>query len=214
MKRCLIICDGTIDKRLLRQVLKSYRENLTIIATDGAANTLYRFRVRPDFIAGDLDSIKSSVLSYYRRQAVKIVAMPEQDHTDFEKCIRLALRLRFRTIRIIGYSGKRIDHSINHFSILKRYHRKADIRFIDREFDVFYTDKGFEAECKKGDVVSFLGMPKAEGILTTGLVYPLSNETLEFGIREGVLNEAASERVSVRMKRGTMLVFRKHHSRF
>jgi thiamine pyrophosphokinase len=212
MKRCLIVCDGTIDKILLLSLLKTYQRNLTIIAADGAANTLYRFRLKPDYIAGDLDSIKPSVVAYYKRQAVKIVAVPEQEHTDLEKCIRLALRLRFRTIRIIGYSGKRIDHTINNFSILMRYYRRGDIRFLDSDFEVFYTDKGFQANCRKGDVVSFLGMPKAKGVVTEGLVYSLSNEDIEFGVREGALNEAAEERVRIGMKKGILLVFRKHHS--
>jgi len=213
VKRCLIICDGRIEKKLVISILKAYRKKIAIIAADGAANILHRLGVKPNFIAGDLDSIKPSVVAYYKRQAVKIVAVPEQEHTDLEKCIRLALRLRFRTIRIIGYSGKRIDHTINNFSILKRYYRRGDIRFLDSDFEVFYTDKGFEAKCKKGEVVSFLGMPKAKGVVTEGLVYSLSNEDIEFGVREGALNEAAAEgRVRIGMKKGTLLVFRKHHS--
>ncbi len=205
---CLILCNGDINKKFLIKVLNA-NPKITLIAADGAANTLLKYKIIPNHIVGDLDSIKPSVLKYYRSHSVKIKKIVEQEHTDLEKSIKLALSLKLKHIGIIGYAGKRIDHTINHFSILKRYYKKADIRFIDPEFEIFYTDKSVEFKSRKGDVVSFLGMPKAEGVRTSGLKYALHNEPLEFGVREGVLNEAVSDKVGISIEKGILLVFRK-----
>ena len=208
----LIICNGDIDEKFLRRIVKSNRRP-TLIAADGASNTLKLIKVIPDYITGDLDSIKSSVLKYYRHQDVKIKKIPEQEHTDFEKSIKLALTLKLKNLRVIGYGGKRIDHTINNFSVLKRYHKKADIRFVDAEFEVFYTDKAAEFNYRKGDTISFLGMPKAAGVKTRGLLYPLNDEPLEFGLREGILNQASLDKIKIAMKAGNLLIFRKHYGK-
>lgn len=207
---CLIVCNGDIDKKLLLKFLKSNPKVIKISA-DGASNILQRHNITPDYIVGDLDSIKPSVLSYYKHAGVTVKNISEQEHTDFEKAIMLALSLKPKNITVIGYAGKRIDHTINNFSILKRYYKKANIRFLDSDFEVFYTNKPIEFKYRKGNIISFLGMPKAEGVKTYGLIYPLNNEPLEFGVREGILNEALSNKVRIEMKKGELLVFRKHY---
>lgn len=208
----LIVCNGDINRKFFIKVLKA-NPKITLIAADGASNILYKYKITPDYIVGDLDSIKPSVLKYFKSRGVKIKKITEQEHTDLEKSIKLALSLKLKHIRIIGYAGKRIDHTINHFSILKRYYKKADIRFIDPEFEIFYTDKSIEFKSRKGGVVSFLGMPKAEGIRTSGLKYALHNEPLEFGVREGALNEAVSDKVRIGIRKGLLIIFKKHYSK-
>ncbi len=207
---CLILCNGDIDKKFLLKFLKSNPKAI-LISADGASNILRKYKLTPDYIVGDFDSIKFSVLSYYKRAGVTIKKKSEQEHTDLEKSIMLALSLKLKNITVIGYAGKRIDHTINNFSILKRYYKKAHIRFLDSEFEIFYTNKPLEFKYHKGDIISFLGMPKADGVKTYGLVYPLNDESLEFGIREGTLNKALSNKVNIKLKKGSLLVFRKHH---
>jgi thiamine pyrophosphokinase len=208
--KCLIVCNGDINQKLLSKILKSDRKT-TLIAADGASNILKQLKIIPHYIVGDLDSIKKSVLNYYRNKGVKIKNISEQKHTDLEKSIRLALSLKLRRIDVIGYGGKRIDHTINNFSVLKRYYRKADIRFLDIEFEIFYTNKSVAFKYRKGDTISILGMPEAKGVKTHGLLYPLRNEPLEFGVREGILNEAAMNTVKIEMEKGELLIFKKHY---
>ena len=200
---------------------------MLLIAADGAANILHQYKLTPHYIVGDLDSIKPTVLRYYKRRGVKIKHLPSQETTDLEKSIRLALSLKMKHIRVIGYSGKRIDHTLNNFSILLRYsfprrvrfsegpasggrNTHLDIRFLDDKFEIFCTNKSIEFPARKGDIVSLLGMPNAEGITTYGLKYPLNNNTLEFGLREGVSNEAIASEVRINVSRGQLLIFRKH----
>ena len=53
-------------------------------------------------------------------------------------------------------------------------------------------------------------MPKAVKINSKGLKYKLKDLDLEFGIKEGALNESTSSRVSIDFKSGNLLLFKKH----
>jgi thiamine pyrophosphokinase len=49
--------------------------------------------------------------------------------------------------------------------------------------------------------------PYVKGITTTGLSYPLTDETFVFGIGRGISNEFAGEMATVSIKEGLLLVF-------
>lgn len=208
-KNCLIVLDGEINKSLLKSYIIKPETKPFLISADGASNKLYKWKIIPNYIIGDLDSIAPKALAYFRKKNVQVRKITEQEHTDFEKCMMFALSKKLNAITVIGYGGKRSDHLLNNFSVMKRYYKKCRIRLIDKEFEVFFAGKVTELECKIGDTISLMAMPKAEGITTYGLKYPLKNESLEFGIREGALNKAISSKVKIEVKKGDLLVFRK-----
>jgi thiamine pyrophosphokinase len=105
-----------------------------MIAADGASDFLYKHKFIPDYIIGDLDSVSPETLLSLQKEKVIVKKIAEQNHNDFEKSIMFALYKEWNKITVIGYGGKRIDHTINNFSILKKYYKKCDIRFIDDEF--------------------------------------------------------------------------------
>jgi thiamine pyrophosphokinase len=211
-KNCLIICDGELNKELLNKFLDASL-SLTVISCDGASNFLYRHKITPHYIIGDFDAIKSNVLKYYKARGVKIKKIPDQNANDLEKALKLALSKKYRKIFLIGATGKRLDHTLNNLSVIKRYSKKADIKFYDKTFEMFFINKSTEFKYKKEEVVSLIALPKATGIKTQGLKWKLRNESLEFGNRQGALNIASSNFVKVVMKRGGLLVFKKHFGR-
>jgi thiamine pyrophosphokinase len=210
MSNCLIVCDGSLSKKLLDKFVKlnKPRKQVEIISCDGASDFLRRHSVMPDYIIGDLDTIKPKTLAYYKNKKVIVKKNLNQNKNDLEKALDLAFSKRFKNISIIGFSGKRFDHSVNNLSILKRYYRKANIMVYDNMFEMFIINKSAEFNCKKGDIVSLIPLPEAKGIKTTGLKYPLKNETLTFGKREGALNEAAGNFVKIVINKGALLVFK------
>lgn len=211
LNKCLIVCDGYISKRLLNKFLKNNeRSSFAIISADGASNVLFRLNIKPDYIIGDLDSILPEVLKSYKKAGVKIKKITEQEHNDLDKCISFAITKNLKNIKVIGYGGKRIDHTLNNFGIMKRYNDKCSIRFIDDDFEVFMTNSNVAFSYKKGEIISIQGFPKAEGIVTEGLQFPLNNETLELGIREGALNKAISENIKINLSNGLLIIFKKH----
>ena len=50
-------------------------------------------------------------------------------------------------------------------------------------------------------------LDRCEGIQTIGLKYPLDNESLELGVREGASNEVISSPVRISVKKGCLLLF-------
>ena len=209
---CLIVCNGEFSKKLLEKFtsLSSSSKNFTVIACDGAANTLKKYSAVPDFITGDMDSILPKTLAYYQRKKITIKKVINQNKTDLEKALDLALKMKLNNITIIGYGGKRIDHTINNFSLLKKYSDKCNIRYIDNEFEIFYSGKLTEFKYKKGEIVSLIGMPKAVHVKTTGLKWELKNETLEFGKHQSALNICTSDTVRIEGGTGNLLLFKKH----
>lgn len=208
-KICLIVCNGTISKQVLKLFIYK-TPPIPIFSADGASNILYKLRIRPQFIVGDLDSIRMDVLSYYYERRVKIEEIIEQRHNDFEKAIMSAISKKFMKIYVIGLAGRRIDHTINNFSILKKYSKKVDIRFIDDEYEIFFAKRKEEFDYRKGETISLEGMPAAYGVTTYGLKYRLKDQTLEFGKKEGALNETINEHIKIVFKKGDLLIFRKH----
>ena len=213
-KSCLIICDGELNKGLLNRFLKQNESpHLKIISCDGASNFLCRYKIIPDYIIGDFDAVKATVLKYYKAKGVSIKKIRNQNTNDLEKALNLALSKKLKKIFIIGATGKRLDHIINNLSVIKRYSLKADIKFYDKTFEIFFLNKSTEFEYRKSEVVSLLALPKASGIKTQGLKWKLNNGTLEFGNRQGALNIANSNYVKVKIGSGDLLVFRKHFGR-
>ena len=181
-----------------------------MISADGASDKLYNLKIIPDYITGDLDSISPKALTYFKKKKVKVKPVREQEHNDFEKCIILALSKKIKDVTVIGYGGKRADHMLNNFSVMKKYYRKCRIRLIDKYFEIFFAGNVTEFDCKNGDNVSLMAFPKAEGITTHGLQYPLKNEQLEIGLREGALNKAVNNKVRIEFKKGDLLIFKKN----
>jgi len=206
----LIVCNGELHKSLINKftVLNKPQKQIEIIAADGASDFLYRYKIIPDIIIGDLDSISPAAKNFFTSKKVKIKCIVDQYKTDLEKCLGYAIDKGIKNISIVGFTGKRFDHSINNLSILKKFYRKADIKVYDNEFEYFFINKKIEIECKPGDVVSLIALPKAKGITTKGLKYPLNNETLEFGIMQGALNLAIYKTVSVEFKLGNLLLIK------
>ncbi|CAZ79964.1 unnamed protein product [Tuber melanosporum] len=89
----LIILNQEITNLKLFETL--YKNSKLVICADGGANRLYdaytteedRFSHAPACIAGDLDSLRPDVQSYYSTLGVEILKVVDQDLTDFEKCL-------------------------------------------------------------------------------------------------------------------------------
>lgn len=198
------------NKPNIKIINKFLSKKSLIVSADGASNYLKHMKVTPDVIIGDLDSITSKNLKYYSKKKVKIVKLEEQETTDFEKSLNYIISLKIKKISVFGAISKRYDHTLNNLSVLKRYYKNNDITFYDNKYESFYCSKSISFKYKKNKIVSFLGIPYATGIVTEGLEYPLKNETLYFGIREGTLNKSIADTVKIKFKKGDLLLFRRH----
>lgn len=193
------------------KIIKKYiHKNTLIIAADGGANKIKKLKLIPKIITGDFDSISTATTKYYESKKINLIHSPDQNSTDFEKALKYLIKKNVKEVKVFGATGMRPDHTLNNFSVLKRFFKKINTVLITNEFEILYLPKSYSFNYKINETVSLIPMPIAAGIKTEGLEYELKNETLEFGKREGALNKSNSKKVSISFKSGNLLLFRKH----
>lgn len=203
----IILLNGNIQFKILN---KYYKKDIYLICADGASNDLRKHKIIPNIIIGDLDSAKKKSLNYYRKRGVEVRKIEEQDTTDFEKSLLYSIENNFKNILIFGASSKRQDHTLNNYSVLKRYYKTLNLKIIDSKFEISFIDKKISFKYPKRKSISIMPLPIAKGITTKGLKYQLENEDLELGIREGTLNISDSNYISIEFSSGDLLLFKRH----
>ncbi|MBI3363523.1 MAG: thiamine diphosphokinase [Ignavibacteriae bacterium] len=204
--KVLIIANGQLPSRQLVRSLAS-SANL-IVCADGGANLARQYGIRPDIILGDLDSISPSTKLIYKR--IPLLHIADQESTDLEKAIRYCIERKCTPIDIIGALGNRIDHTTGALGILKKFSGKALITLIDSVGKLTLVKRRIRLQTKIGQRLSLIPVEKTTGITTKNLKYPLANDTLELGVREGISNEALATSVTITVRRGTLLVYQFH----
>ncbi|GAB4337210.1 MAG: thiamine diphosphokinase [Calditrichia bacterium] len=198
----LLAVNGEIDAGVFRQLSIS-RFGL-VVATDGAADRLKELGIEADYIVGDLDSVSENT-----RKAVgpeRLIFRPSQELNDLEKALMFCAEKEVRRITLVGVTGKRFDHSLNNFSVLCRYYRKFELEIVDQYARYFLVNESFSYSGTVGQTVSLLPLGIVEGITTNGLGFPLKNEPLEIGVREGCSNVMTEKQFSVQVASGVLLV--------
>ncbi|KAK9456506.1 thiamine pyrophosphokinase [Dipodascopsis uninucleata] len=146
------------------EVFKRVWRNASIrVCADGGANRLYesleeseRSQFKPDFVAGDLDSLKLNVRKFYEHElGAPIYKYEDQDSTDFGKCLSkitdLYLNQNFHIVAY-GATGGRVDQSFHSIHTLFYYE--------------LCNDSPWKITLLSDDSLSFLIKPGTQRILT------------------------------------------------
>jgi len=203
-KRALIIANGEPPRKHLLQSLS--KEADVIVCADGGANTALKFGIKPDAIVGDLDSVHAEALVKF--QKVPTYEDTDDETTDLEKAISWAVKHTYDHITVVGAAGKRLDHTVGNLGVLSKFYPDALVRFVDDLGEMMYVGKDLSFEAKRGDVISLIPLNRCEGITTAGLRYGLEDESLELGVREGTSNVVIESPVSIKVKKGHLLLFK------
>lgn len=203
-KHALVIANGEAPKK--QQLLALVKEANIVICADGGANTALKFGITPDAIVGDFDSIHAEALVKFRK--VPTFEDRDDETTDLEKAISWAIKAKHIHVVVVGASGRRLDHTIGNLGVIAKFYPDAIVRFVDDIGELLYVGKELTFEASKGDVVSLVPLGRCEGIITQGLKYALEGETLELGLREGTSNVVVASPVTIKVKKGHLLLFK------
>lgn len=211
-RRIILFLDGEEpNAALVRRHL--YGESPAfVIATDGAARYTMQHAIKLDAIVGDMDSLTQDAADFYSAQGTQIIVMPEQNSNDFEKALRfIAIAGNDARITVFGIHGRRTDHVLTNLSVMQRFTNDfTDLAAYDETLiHRFLTTQKNAAKiaAPRGTIVSLTPMPRAEGVTTQGLLYPLDNATMIFGEREGLSNRVDSDSgAAIAIMSGALLV--------
>ena len=176
------------------------------IAADGGASRARSLGLQPDLIIGDLDSYRPPESG---AETAEVIHDPDQETNDLEKALSAAARRGAQRADIFGAFGHRPDHTLKNLSVLKRFNRTfRSLRFLDRWGMMLLLPNEFEIDVPTGSGISLIPLSgRVDGIQTKGLAYPLRDESLEMGVRDGTSNRAVGQRISISHRSGDLLLF-------
>jgi|GEM_PF-1170873 len=167
-------------------VLNSYRERCgTLICADGAADRLLEQGIRPDRIAGDMDSRKKKVPPASKAQLnsdqpIRIETLPDQNSSDAEKILRLLHEEGMSSGLIMGMTGGRLDHAWMNQLILHDYSRYMLLDMVDdSSYSCFLQPGEYTLSALPGEIFSLLPMGPVNNITLIGAEYRLNKDRLD-----------------------------------
>lgn len=203
--KAVILCDGDIPKKAI--VERELSDSELLIAADGGAYHAQKLGLSPEIIIGDLDSYKVT-----GNETASVIHDKDQETNDLEKALSCALERSANDVIVFGATGKRLDHTLKNLSVLLQFDRKFDSIVLMDDYAVMkIIQSPFKGMFEPGTVLSLFPLSgKVEGITTKGMKYPLKNEDLENGIRDGSSNEAIEKTVEIEFKKGDLLLLMNH----
>jgi thiamine pyrophosphokinase len=212
-RKTFIFANGVL--RDAKIVIKLIQPDDFIIAADGGGTHLASVNMIPDVVIGDMDSISPDLLARFEKSGSQIQRFPvEKDETDLELAIRLALQKKAsEKLVIIAGLGGRLDQTLGNLGLLSMPELNLlDVHFEDGVEEAWFANAGKTMVTgQPGDVVSLIPWGGAvSGITTSGLRYPLMNETLFPEKTRGISNELTLPEARVMFKSGRLLCI---HSR-
>ena len=184
-----------------------------VVAADGGALALERWRLLPHLVVGDMDSLGDAGVERFARQGIAVTKFPAtKDESDLELAVAQAIAAGATEIVLLGaLGGERLDHEAANLLLL------ADpgydgVRIEARRGTLrIRAIRGEGSLSLAGPVEALVTLipvsGDAEGVTTEGLRYPLRDETLRFGRARGLSNEVDSLPAKVTVRKGSLLVF-------
>jgi len=193
-KNAIIFANGQpCSQDLVNKILTQYTDAI-IIVLDGAIQHVSQYNFTPDIWLGDFDHNLDEKRFLKQYPDLNILHTPDQEYTDLEKAILYLQEHGFRTVNILWATGKRLDHTINNVVNIARFNTVFQKIVLYDDYSVCMPlPKHFEQYFIKDTVISLIPLGIAKGIITKNLKYPLNNEHLQIGYRNGTSNQVLED---------------------
>ncbi|GAB4299655.1 MAG: thiamine diphosphokinase [Ignavibacteriaceae bacterium] len=206
MKKCIILANGKPPKKSILTFFKQ-KTFSTLICADGGANTALKLNLLPDIIIGDFDSVSDSSLLKFQNKS-KMIRLERQNDTDVEKCLKYAVKNKFRDVLLAGVTGNRLDHTFCNLGIVLKFFSQINISLVAEESFLRPVKGDIKLKTFPGETISLYGFDDKTKITSHGLKYPLRNISLPFGKRESTSNVAVRNEVELNISGGIIFIIR------
>lgn len=184
----------------------------TIIAANGGFKHVRRLLLYPDVVIGDMDSLNASADDLPESHEIKFINYPtDKDETDLVLALKYAAANYQEDILVFGALGGRIDQTMaNLLSLTNPLIVNRNIEIMEENQRAWLCRTKTIISGNIGDVVSLIPL-KGDVLVkkTTGLKWPLNNETLQFGHSRGISNEMIEIVATVEKSTGELLCVHK-----
>lgn len=205
----VLICGGSLSAGFLKEVTEEHPDAV-VYAVDGGLSVADDAGIVPDYLVGDFDTAKASLVERYEGRCVTIRHKPEKDATDTELAVDEALERGVDRILLLGATGTRMDHTMANIHMLYRVLLKGkEARILNENNRISLHKESFFLRRDElfGNYISFLPFfGEVTGVTLKGFKYPLSGKTLTAGISLGISNEGAEEIMEVSFLSGYLLM--------
>ncbi len=154
-----------------------------LVAADGGAAACLAAGAVPEAVIGDMDSLDLAARA--RLPAAALHPIPEQDSTDFEKCLT---RIEAPLIIALGFGGGLLDHTLAVLNAMARHPARRCVLMNPRDA-VCLVPPRLEVDLPAGTRVSLFPMAPAAGT-SEGLHWPIDGIDFAPDGRSGTSNRA------------------------
>ena len=208
LNRTIIFANGEVsDLEAARAVIQPTD---TLIAADGGAKHCRALGLTPHVLIGDFDSLAPADLAALEAAGTRVIRHPaRKDQTDLELALDYALAEGANDIVILGALGGRWDQTFANLLLLALPALSSTrIRLLDgtQEISLLRGPGQLTLTGNAGDTVSLIPIGgDAHGITTSGLEYPLRDETLNFGSTRGISNVMLERQATISLTEGLLI---------
>lgn len=191
------------------------KKDIYVIAADGGLRFLLEHKMRPDFLVGDLDSIRSDETMTEEMIKAAVDEIPhevvpiEKDDTDMGLAVAKAYEEGYHEILIYGgCGGARASHTFANVQLMTHYAKKGcQIQMMGNgiRMEILWNGCKTFSSALKGSLSVICLSDKADGVVIRGLKYEyVGSLTSDFTL--GVSNSFIGQHAMVSVEDGTLLL--------
>ncbi len=177
-----------------------------IVACDGAVVQLLQNDIVPHYVVGDLDSVPIEMINSKLEQlGVAVIPILNQNSSDLAKALDHCKGLGANRIDVIGIEGGRLDHQIGAYFSLCEQNSNAILHLEKWSVRLVPSEGLIVDYIEKNKNISLFAIGTVEGVIITGVKWPMNNEKLTPGSK-GLHNESNGGKIQISHQSGHLLL--------
>lgn len=202
MKRWVLFLPGPYHKRDIK-FYQTLGAKAHLVAVDGGCSFFTASGLTPDFVIGDLDSVKT--IPQRIRESADLIRFPvNKGKTDLQLAVEYALDHKASRIDIVNPDIGQVDHFLGNLMLIglisrnRKAGNRAEIRIVNVDYEILWLHDSRRSfvNCV-GDRLSVLPMSAHIKLTCRGTEYPADRLRIKRGHTRSLRNRITARRATV-----------------